>query len=268
VTQLPTTSAGLVSLRNVGVRYRRRRGFLRGKGDVFWALRDISLDLGRGEALGLVGRNGAGKTTLLKLLAGLIRPDQGTLATTAHRATLLSLQVGFVPQLTGRENVVLSGLLLGLRRRDIERRMEQILRFADIDDFIDQPIDTYSAGMRARLGFAVALECESEILLIDETLGVGDADFQRKCWAVLEERVHSAKTVVLASHSAAAIRQLCTRAVWIERGHTRADGDTATVLAAYEAFLRRLAVDGGAPSAGGTRSLADEREGRHAPAVG
>jgi lipopolysaccharide transport system ATP-binding protein len=244
----------LVSLRDVGVCYPRPRAWLGRRRDVFWALQGVTLDVRRGEALGLVGRNGAGKTTLLKLLAGVIRPDAGTLSADAHRATLVSLQVGFVPKLTGRENAILSGLLLGLRRRDIENRMDRITAFADIDEFIDQPIATYSTGMRARLGIAVALECDSDVLLIDETLAVGDAEFQQKCWPVLEARMRAARTIVLASHSAAVTRRLCTRAVWIEHGRLHAVGDTDDVLAAYETFLRSPVAREGAARGGSARA--------------
>lgn len=150
----------------------------------FWALKDISFDIFHGETLGVIGRNGVGKSTLLCLIAGIIDPDMGTVfrAENCH-ASLLSLQVGFVPQLTGRENAVLSGILLGMHRETIESRMEEIIAFSELDEFIDQPIYTYSTGMRARLGFSVAFQTDPDILLVDEVLGVGDADFREKILA-------------------------------------------------------------------------------------
>jgi len=238
--QEKTNDELMISLRNVGVYYRRKRNPIRGGSDIFWALKDVSLDLYSGEALGVIGRNGAGKTTLLKLLAGLIRPDRGTVINNGCQASLLSLQVGFLPHLSGRENAILSGLLLGLKRKEIETKMDEIISFAELEEFIDQPINTYSTGMKARLGFSVAFQMDPDILLIDETLGVGDADFNKKSSAVMQEKIRSDKTVVLVSHSASMIRQLCDRAVWIESGITRVEGDTKTVLDSYEQFLKTL----------------------------
>lgn len=223
----------ILELRNVGVCYRRGYGFLRLRQSEFWAIKDISLDLYAGETLGIIGKNGAGKSTLLRLLAGIIRPDRGEYVNHGYQATLLSLQVGFVPHLTGRENVVLSGLLLGLPLRVIEDRMDAIIEFAELEEFVDEPIQTYSSGMRARLGFSTAFNVDPDILLIDEVLGVGDAAFVKKSKAVMRERIKSDKTVVLVSHSAPSIRSLCDRAIWVDRGRVQLEGGVEEVLGDY-----------------------------------
>jgi len=226
----------MLELREVGVCYRRRR-WLRQGSDEFWALRDVTMTLQRGETLGLIGRNGAGKSTLLRILAGIIRPDRGEVRAFGHQATLLSLQVGFVPHLSGRENVFLSGLLLGLTWRRIQAEMDSIVAFSELEGFIDEPIQTYSSGMRARLGFSIAFHADPDILLVDETLGVGDAAFVKKSTAVMRERMRSDKTVALVSHSPGSIRSLCDRAIWIEEGTVRSEGEPAKVLDEYEAWV-------------------------------
>jgi len=230
----------VVRVRNVGVSYSRRAGFLRNT--AFWALHDVSFDLYHGETLGIVGRNGAGKSTLLRVLAGIMAPDRGAIAFEAGcRASLLSLQVGFVPYLSGRENAILSGLLLGMHRREIEERMPAITEFSGLGDFIDEPIRSYSTGMRARLGFAVAFHANPEILLVDEVLGVGDEEFREKSSQAIKERIHSDHTVVLVSHQVQALLDLCDRLVWVEGGTTRMEGDARTVMDAYHAYLKSKA---------------------------
>lgn len=236
-----TAKKPILSLRNVGAYYWRRRHYF--KRERFWALEEISFDLHHGESLGVIGRNGAGKSTLLKLLAGIIGPDQGKVETVGLQATLLSLQVGFIPYLTGRENAILSGMLLGMHREEVEFKMDEILQFSELGDFFDQPISSYSSGMRARLGFSVAFNLEPDILLIDEVLGVGDAEFKQKSSNEMKRKIRSNKTIVLVSHSTSTIRELCDRAVWIEAGKTRAEGDTETVLSAYQEFFRKQRAD-------------------------
>ncbi len=226
-----------LELESVGVAY-RRRGSLLHSGSRYWAIEDLSVRLFLGETLGIVGSNGAGKTTLLRLLAGIIRPDRGRYVSYGFQATLLSLQVGFVPYLSGRQNVILSALMLGLGRSDAEGLMDQIIAFAELEHFIDEPIHTYSSGMRARLGFSTAFHVNPDILLIDETLGVGDAVFVEKSKAVMRERIRSDTTVVLASHNAEEIRTLCDRVLWIEQGKLRMHGESAAVLEAYLAWVR------------------------------
>ena len=164
-------------------------------------LQDISLDLYQGETLGIIGRNAAGKSTLLRLIAGIIRQDRGLFVHRAQSTALLSLQAGFVPYLSGRENAIVSGLLLGLRRAEVEDKMQDIIDFSELGDFIDLPLSSYSSGMRARMGFAVAYQVDPDILLIDETLGDGDEAFQAKSSRAMHERIRSDRTIVLVSHA-------------------------------------------------------------------
>ncbi len=233
-TQSSTSEHALVlALHNVGVRYWKGGGLFRRHRSEFWALQDVSFQLHAGETLGVVGKNGAGKSTLLRLLAGIIKPDKGHFVNHGFQTTLLSLQIGFIPHLSGRMNIILSGILLGLTRREIEDKMASIIDFAEIGDFIDEPLQTYSSGMRARLGFSTAFHADPDVLLIDEVLGVGDASFVKKSKKVMRERIQSDKTVVLISHSAGQIRSLCTRVVWIDNGTVAMDGPTEEVLDAY-----------------------------------
>jgi lipopolysaccharide transport system ATP-binding protein len=231
VKDSPVDPRVVLRLQNVGVSYQRRTSLFRR--EPFWALRNISFDLRRGESLGVIGGNGAGKSTLLKILAGIIDPDQGHVERGDLRAAMLSLRIGFVPYLTGRENAILSGMLMGIRRREIERNMDQIIAFSDLEDFIDQRLNTYSAGMKARLGFAVAFLSDPDILLVDEVLGVGDADFKRKSSALMREKIRSDRSVVIVSHTIAQIRALCDRVVWIEKGVTKLVGEVDEVLSQY-----------------------------------
>lgn len=226
------TAKPLIELRNVGLAYREGKLRVFGRRQ-FWVLKDISFTLYEGETLGVVGRNGAGKSTLLRLLAGIIRPDRGELITNGARASLLSLQAGFLPQLTGRENAILSGILLGMRKKDIEAHLDQILEFSELGEFFDDPLHTYSSGMRARLGFSVAFQVQPEILLVDEVLGVGDENFKTKSSVAMKERIRANKTVILVSHSAPTIRELCDRAVWIDEGVSRMEGAADDVLNEY-----------------------------------
>lgn len=198
----------------------------------------MSLTLTKGESLGVIGRNGMGKSTLLKVMAGILRPDRGQITRQLNcRAALLSLQVGFVPHLSGRENIFLSGLLLGLRYGEIEALYPQIVSFAELEPAIERPVSTYSDGMRARLGFAISFQMDPEILLVDEVLGVGDAAFREKSSNMMKRRIHSDRTVLLVSHNANTVRDLCTRAVWIEEGVTVAEGPTDEVMRDYQRYL-------------------------------
>ena len=226
------TDAPIVSLHSVGVCYRGRGGLL-GRADEYWALEDVSFEVYPGETVGLIGRNGSGKTTLLKAIAGIIAPDRGSIERGDIHLSMLSLQVGFLPQLSGRENAILSGMLLGLDRAEAKRQVARIEAFADLGDHFDAPLATYSSGMRARLGFSSALYSAAEVILIDEVLGVGDQDFREKSTAAIKDLIRSNRTVVLASHNPATVRELCDRVVWIENGRTRAIGATGSVLERY-----------------------------------
>lgn len=221
-----------ISLQNVGAYYWRQESYL--KRSKYWALQDVSFNLYHGDSLGVIGRNGAGKSTLLQILAGILKPDIGTMVNYGVNAALLNLQLGFIPYLTGRQNAFLSGMLLGIKKQDIEQMIEVIKDYSELGDFFEQPIHTYSAGMKARLGFSVAFQADPDVLLIDEVLGVGDANFTKKSSASMQQRLKSDKTIVLVSHSPGTIRQLCTRAVWIEHGTTQCEGEVNEVLSAYE----------------------------------
>ncbi len=225
----------VLALDKVGVAYRRGRSLR--SGELYWALKDISLELKHGETLGVIGRNGVGKTTLLKVIAGIIAPDRGEIRNAGVSASLLSLQVGFVPLLTGRENAILSGMLLGAPKTRIEANMGELVAFAELDDFIDEPVSSYSAGMRARLGFSVAMQADPDILLIDEVLGVGDAAFRKKSSDEIQRRIRSNRSVILVSHNTRIMVELCDRVVWIEQGVSRMQGKADEVLAAYEASI-------------------------------
>lgn len=233
------TDERLLEVEHVALRY-GKKGLLRrpSQNDGFWALKDVTFNLHAGETLGILGRNGAGKSTLLKILAGIISPDKGTVRNLKRsRCSLLTLQLGFVPYLSGRENIVLSGLYAGFGLKHIKAKMEEIIAFAELEAFIDKPINTYSDGMKARLGFSVAFKTEPDILLLDETLGVGDASFRKKSEKAMRERIQSNHTVVLVSHSSNFIGTLCDRVVWIEDGVSVMQGDTADVLKAYHEYL-------------------------------
>lgn len=227
----------LVELEHVGVAFAAQR---RVGGDRFWALEDVSLTLRRGQRVGVIGRNGAGKSTLLRVLAGILEPDRGHVRRGPVSCQLLALALGFVPHLSGRDNAVLSGLMLGLRRRDIVARLPAIREFSELGAFFDEPIASYSAGMLMRLGFSVALQAEPDVLLIDEVLAVGDAEFQEKSGAALRERIHAGSAVVLVSHDEETIGALCDRVLWIEHGKSVMDGPRDEVFAAYHRDLHHV----------------------------
>lgn len=225
-----TDALPVISVCNVGVTYTRKGLF---HSSSFDALKDVSFELYQGESLAVLGRNGAGKSTLLQLLAGVLRPDRGELINRGVQAQLLTLQVGFDPKLTGRDNAILSGILLGRRRREVENQLDEIFEFAELEKFMDVPLSTYSAGMKARLGFAVSAYMEPDVLLIDEVLAVGDAAFQSKSKKVMEDKIASDKTVVLVSHNVDMIKKYCNRAVWIDGGVSRIEGEVSEVARAY-----------------------------------
>lgn len=200
---------------------------------VFWALRDISFRLDTGEVLGIVGRNGAGKSTLLKILSRITRPTSGSMRVRGKVASLLEVGTGFHEELTGRENVYLSGCILGMSKKRIDAKLDEIIAFTEIERFIDTPIKRYSSGMKMRLGFAVAANLESDILIVDEVLAVGDGEFQRKCLQAMKDIHTSGRTVLFVSHNLAAVQSLCSRAIWIDRGHLKEEGTPTDVIKAY-----------------------------------
>ncbi|GAB2685777.1 ABC transporter ATP-binding protein [Thalassiella azotivora] len=190
----------------------------RAKYDEFWALRDVSFQVPVGSTFGLIGENGSGKSTLLKCLARILTPDHGSVRSTGSVAALLELGSGFHPELTGRENVYLNGSILGLGKSDIERRFDEIVQFAGVEQFIDQPVKNYSSGMYVRLGFSVAINVDPDILLVDEVLAVGDASFQARCMEKFADFRRAGKTVVIVSHAMGTMRTMCDEAAWLEHG--------------------------------------------------
>jgi ABC-2 type transport system ATP-binding protein len=208
------------------------------------ALRDVSFDVREGEFFGVVGRNGSGKSTLLKVLASIYAKDAGTVRTAGRLAPFIELGVGFNPEQAARENIVLNGVLLGLTRREAERRRDAVLDFAELRDFADLKVKNYSSGMMVRLAFAVMVQADADVLLVDEVLAVGDAAFQRKCTEVFEARRREGRTVVLVTHDMSAVTNLCDRALLLHDGVVQVDGDPEDVALAY--LRRNFGGDGGA----------------------
>jgi len=201
--------------------------------DRFWALRDVSFDVRQGEVVGIIGRNGAGKSTLLKIISRVTAPTEGTIKIRGRVASLLEVGTGFHPELSGRENIFLNGAILGMRTVEIEQKFDEIVRFAEIDRFIDTPVKRYSSGMYVRLAFAVAAHLEPEILLVDEVLAVGDAAFQKKCLGKMGEVAKEGRTVLFVSHNMAAVRGICSRAILIDAGRIVKSGDAHEVISYY-----------------------------------
>ncbi len=198
-----------------------------------WALRGIDLEVERGETLGIVGPNGAGKTTLLRILAGITFPTEGLARTRGTVASLLDVGTGFHPELTGRENIFLSGTVMGMRRREVGERFDEIVEFSGVQRFLDTPVKRYSEGMRLRLAFAVSAHLEPPIVVVDEVLAVGDSAFREKCMGKMAEMGRRDRTVLFVSHDLGAITQLCSRAVWLQGGHVQSDGPAREVVSSY-----------------------------------
>ncbi len=229
----------IIEARNIRLTYQVRKQIFSKVTKEVHALKDVSFDVHAGEKLGVVGRNGCGKSTLFKMLTGIFEPDAGTLnMKPGLNVQLLSLGVGFEGNLSGRENAVLNGMLLGKSRDYMLERLDAIKEFSELGDFFEMPVYTYSSGMNARLGFSVALEAEPDVLLIDEVLGVGDAHFAEKSEYAMQEKFASGCTIILVSHRQETIRKMCDRAIWLEDGRTRMDGDTESVTDAYLEALR------------------------------
>jgi lipopolysaccharide transport system ATP-binding protein len=205
----------------------------------FWALKDVSFDVQPGEVVGVIGRNGAGKSTLLKVVSRITRPTAGRVRLRGRVGSLLEVGTGFHPELTGRENISLNGAVLGMGRREIRRKFDEIVAFAEVEKFLDTPVKRYSSGMYVRLAFAVAAHLEPEILLVDEVLAVGDAAFQEKCLGAMEATASSGRTVLFVSHNMASVQHLCRRAVLLRSGEVAADGPAAEVVGLYFSDARR-----------------------------
>ncbi len=242
------TVAPAISIRDVSKRFRLYRGrrvftvkdlFVRGgrvglfAGEEMWALRNVSLELVRGRMVGIVGSNGSGKSTLLKLIGGILKPTSGTVSVTGRLSALIELGAGFHPEFTGRENVFINGVLLGLSRAEIRERFDEIVGFAGLSPYIDNPVKTYSSGMYMRLGFAIAVTVDPDILLIDEVLAVGDESFQHKCVSKIQEFKGRGKTIVLVTHDLGSVERLCDEAVWLEGGRLMARGGPREIIDRY-----------------------------------
>lgn len=208
-----------------------------------WAVRDVSLRLGPSESLGLIGHNGAGKSTLLKLLAGITRPTRGRVQTRGRIASLINLGAGFHPELTGRENIELNGVILGLTRREVRQRFDQIVEFADLGPYIDTPLKRYSSGMYARLGFAVAAHVDPDVLLVDEVLSVGDVAFQDRSIRKMLSFRDNGKAILFVSHNLSAVEMMCQQVVWLDHGVVRQQGPTPEVIRAYLAAVDSAMVE-------------------------
>ena len=209
------------------------------RAEIFWALRDINFDIARGESIGFVGRNGAGKSTLLKILSRVTQPSSGEANIYGRTGSLLGIGAGFHPDFTGRENIFLNGVMLGMSRREVRRNFQKIAAFAEVEHFLNTPVKYYSSGMYVRLAFAVAAHFEPEVLLLDEVLAVGDASFQKKCFAKLDEIRRSGSTVILVSHDLLAIQRFCDRAILIEGGRILKIGKPDSVVAKYLEMIQQ-----------------------------
>jgi ABC-type polysaccharide/polyol phosphate transport system ATPase subunit len=218
------------------------------------ALRNVSFAVDRGEAFGIIGRNGSGKSTLLKLISGILKPTSGRVAVNGRIAALIELGAGFHPEITGRENIYINGIMLGLSRREIDQRFDKIVEFSGIADFLDQPVKTYSSGMYVRLGFAVAVHVDPDVLLIDEVLSVGDEEFSARCVAKIQEMKYRGVTLLFVTHQLDQVRNLCDRALWLDHGRTEAIGDPMRVV---DAYLQEVSGTPAAPSAEETEAPAE-----------
>jgi lipopolysaccharide transport system ATP-binding protein len=221
------------------------RAFVRDDEQRFWALKDLDFEIEKGDVLGIVGRNGAGKSTLLKILSRITDPSRGRALVRGRIASLLEVGTGFHPELSGRENIVLNATILGMRRKEIERKFDEIVAFSGVERFLDTPVKHYSSGMYVRLAFAVAAHVDADILLVDEVLAVGDADFQKRCLGKMGQVAQGGRTVIFVSHNLTALRNLCTHGLYLEGGRLRLHGSVSDVLSQYTSHGTRTrgAVD-------------------------
>ncbi len=241
-----------ISVKDVKIRYRffKKRSTLgmiksilkrnkdNKKTEYFEAVKGVSFEVEKGQILGIVGKNGSGKSTLLRAIAGIFSPDEGTIDLHGHTISLLSIGVGFQSKLSGRENIYLSGMLLGFDKKQIEEKIDEIIEFSELGKFIDRPVKTYSSGMYSKLAFSITAILETEIMLIDEVLSVGDVKFKKKSYAKMRELISdNDRTVVIVSHSSETLRQLCDSILWLHEGEIKMQGSTGEVLPKYEEFM-------------------------------
>jgi ABC-type polysaccharide/polyol phosphate transport system ATPase subunit len=238
-----------ISVKDVKIRYRmlNKVSFFRAlmspnkftKTEYFEAVKGVSFDVPKGQILGIVGKNGSGKSTLLRAIAGIFSPDEGEIDLHGNSISLLSIGVGFQNSLTGRENIYLSGMLLGFSRNEIEEKIEEIIEFSELGKFIDRPVKSYSSGMYSKLAFSITAILETDIMLIDEVLSVGDAKFKKKSYAKMKELISKDdRTVLIVSHSSETIKSLCDNVLWIHDGEMKMYGTTAEVLPKYDEFMK------------------------------
>ena len=237
-----------IEVKDVHVRYRSMKSFslrkslgqIRQRRDSYEALRGVSFTVPKGKIIGIIGKNGSGKSTLLKTIAGVFSPDEGTIDTFGNRLSLLAIGIGFQTTLSGYENIFLSGLLLGFTEKEIRARLPEFIEFSELGDFIYKPVQTYSSGMHSKLAFSITAFLDTEIILIDEVLSVGDMSFREKSYAKMKEIIsHKDKTVMIVSHSNASILELCDDVLWIHDGLVKEYGPAAEVVENYEGFMRR-----------------------------
>lgn len=242
-----TAETSVISLEGVGVEFTRGRKNLglrellygragrAARKDTFWGLKDISFEVGQGEAVGVIGRNGQGKSTLLKIVAGVLLPDEGEVAVTEGVAPLIEITGGFSADLTGRENIYLAAGLHGMSKEEVDEKFDEIVAFSEVKDFLDTPYRHYSSGMKVRLAFAVISQLEEPIILVDEVLAVGDKHFREKCYQRIEELLAANRTLFLVSHSAGDLKRFCQRGLYLRQGQLVADGPLKDVLDQYNA---------------------------------
>ncbi len=228
-----TLRDALAGTMSAPLRWARRKKSVSGSGGQFWALKDVGFEVAPGEIVGIIGRNGAGKSTLLKVLSRITEPTTGRVELYGRVASLLEVGTGFHPELTGRENIFLNGAILGMARSEIVRKFDEIVAFSEVEKFIDTPVKRYSSGMYVRLAFAVAAHLESEIMIVDEVLAVGDAQFQKKCLGKMDDVAKSGRTVLVVSHNIGVVSALCSRVIYLAEGSVRAEGPTAQTVNNY-----------------------------------
>ena len=227
------------SIKHQLLNFRQNRKDGAKKKGTFEALKGVSFEVEKGEILGIIGKNGSGKSTLLRALAGIFSPDEGCIDLHGHGVSLLAIGVGFRSELTGRENIYLSGMLLGFSREYINEKIDEIIEFAGLGDFIDYPVRTYSSGMHSKLAFSITAILEADIMLVDEVLSVGDQKFKKKSYSKMKELISNRdRTVVIVSHSIPALKELCTKVMWLHEGEIKEIGDPKEVLAHYEEFMK------------------------------
>lgn len=238
-----------LTLENVAISYRitkavSLKNLIRNKntgGKYFKAVQNVSLEVYEGEIIGIIGKNGCGKSTLLRAIANIYKPDNGRIDVYGHSVGLMAIGIGFVKELSGRENIYLSGFLMGLSKKEIDEVVDRVIEFSELGRFIDEPVESYSSGMHSKLAFSISTQMETDILLVDETLSVGDRKFKKKSREKMDELIHDQnKTVLIVSHSIDLLRSMCNRVLWMDAGEVRMIGDPNTVLDAYEEYMDRL----------------------------